>query len=101
MAVGGLLYALGGQNPLSAGCEVWNPATDAWRRLPDMPDAVYRPSAILSPDGRYLLVIGGEYGYMEPSTRLHCLDLLTEQWSTALNEVELGGLDDIRAATVC
>jgi len=57
-AVGGRLYAFGGENPgVFATTEAFDPATNEWRRLADMPTPRHGAGAVAV--GGTIYVIGG------------------------------------------
>lgn len=68
----GRFYALGGieARGISAAVEAYDPATDAWARQADLPQALYQPAAAVSGAGLY--VFGGE-APTGPSERIYRL----------------------------
>src|SRR5205085_2798063 len=63
-AVNGKLYVFGGYTNTSieatARSDVYDPVTNAWRRLPDMPQALTHSGQAI--DGRFIYLVGGFLG---------------------------------------
>ena len=80
-AVGGLIYAVGGQAPGPYGNKVvqeYDPATDTWRRVSDMPTA--RHSLDCAAVDGYVYAIGGHVGNSRAENERY--DPQTDTWES-------------------
>ncbi|MFD4673767.1 Kelch repeat-containing protein [Lentzea sp. NPDC058450] len=94
VAVGGRIYVLGG---LSGGASwqalpdsfVYNPVTDRWTKLPDMPKGFERGSAAMGVLGTRVYLAGGMRtltpgpgGLQDTVADVHTYDVVTRRWAT-------------------
>lgn len=82
-ALNGKIYAVGGLDKLGrtlAAVEVYNPRTDNWKRLPNIPKPLHH-AGVAAAGGR-LYVVGGHSGLIfKPSATMFSFDTKTNKWS--------------------
>ena len=88
VALGGKIYAVGGQFGNDGGLttqklvHVYDPATNSWTRLADMPTAIGHIASATFVMGGRIITAGGETAHGAASDLVYAYDVATNTWSS-------------------